>query len=587
MSTTTALDLNAIAAQVANATGKAVTRTATRPPRITDLAQWTEAADTALDDPEVADWLANHPGIPASALPATITLTSAQRAAILATLDNPQVVLGMKPGLGKTVTALAALACRPDVRRIAIVCPLNLIGHWTAEIGRYYPHLTVATFEGRAWSPKRPETDLLRPEVQAADVLLVRESIVAARAEHVVEHWSFDALVVDESQMFKTRGANRSQGVKLLATHLTDEWKNAGDPDALMPPVLALTGTVIDNTPVDLYHQLVIAGGDTRYARQLSGAGDYSGFVSSLFFTDTVNTPHGNIVKARSAKDPIGMHHDLISSCYVAPERRYQVQKSWNTFDLEIADGWTTYNRIEKEFVDWLHDTFDATDAVDAARISSALRAEALVKLGLLRQHAALVKADRLAELVAGIVTPARPVVVFGHHRKAVAKVRTSLATHKVEGGEDEYGDLIQRPIEAAMFGGTTGDKAAAIDDFLGGDADVFLANIDAAGVGLNLNLRHDGTPVRDLIFLQIPFSPGKLEQASDRIYRVNSPEDVTIHVPLATRPGGKVTVEHRISDALARKAQEADIIATGKGTEVRMTGGDESVLTDVMRSFY
>ena len=55
-------------------------------------------------------------------------------------------------------------------------------------------------------------------------------------------------------------------------------------------------------------------------------------------------------------------------------------------------------------------------------------------------------------------------------------------------------------------------------------DVKVFIGNIIAAGVGLNLTVSHR------MIFNNIDFVPGNCRQMEDRIYRIGQKHDVDIY---------------------------------------------------------
>ena len=95
--------------------------------------------------------------------------------------------------------------------------------------------------------------------------------------------------------------------------------------------------------------------------------------------------------------------------------------------------------------------------------------------------------------------------------------------------------------------------RQEAVEKFQNGEAQIFLGNPQAGGIGLNL------TAATVMIFYSSDFSLDTREQAEARFYRIGSDKPVTI-VDLVA-PG---TVDTRIAEALQSKAQTAKEVLDG-----------------------
>lgn len=529
--------------------------------KIADEAAKAEAADQALLAEFRSHSDATQPteGFSLPVAPAGITLYGYQEAAVETILKFRSVILGFAPGMGKTPTALTAIAAlaAEGKRSIVVVPPSLRVDPWKREAARFFPNLRVEMVEGTK-----------KADLPDADLLIVPDSVVAARltdSEEYVNHrgtkkvrqilsaevreWAPDALFVDEAQRHKNRDAKRAKATLAVAE---DILVRGGK-------VVELTGTLSVNNPAEVFMPIRIAG----VAKALSGTEEWSDFLTRWCVTETVWTGRENVlVPAKEQPQHLmeELHERLRQIVYVRVERDEVLDmpdKVWATRALHLNGSLARYRRMEKDFINWIAETKGDKAALRAAK------AEAITKLQALWHEAALAKAKAAAEYVAALVQQDEQVVVMGWHKDAIAALNEALADTEVHG---------RKVTTVQVVGGMSAEaKAEAQDTFRSGKADVLIGNITAAGTGLNLdNAAH-------LVFFQLPWSPGDLVQASDRIYRVTQRRDCTIHVVNALD-----TVDERMLDVLVNKAEVVDRINTGKAGETIDTESvQEAVLSE------
>ncbi len=128
---------------------------------------------------------------------------------------NPESGLFLDMGLGKTVsteTALADLLADCEVRRVLVVGPLRVVqGVWQQEAQKWehLRHLTFKLIEGNEEQRLRcmqSKADIHLINVENFRWLLYSLKSVSRRKDFV---WPYDALVIDESSMFKSAKAKR------------------------------------------------------------------------------------------------------------------------------------------------------------------------------------------------------------------------------------------------------------------------------------------------------------------------------------------------------------------------------------------
>ena len=504
---------------------------------------------------------------PQAIVPATKVPYSYQWAAVESLLLFSRAILGFEPGMGKTLIAQTVVAnLVAQGRKVLVVVPPSLrVDPWEREFAAEFPQLRVRIVEGRKVDDRTAEKLLATSFDPDADVTIIGDATLADRTDDIIE-WGASALVVDEAHRFKSPVAKRSKALQ----QLVDDAETAHRvlPEEHPAPFVAmLTGTLAMNRPDEVYQPARITGKSTVNA--ISGADSYSNFVRRWCEQNEFRVNGRKIFQTVGCKDPEGLHEKLRETCYLRTAREDVLdmpEKVWAVHGLTLEDSvLRTYRRIETEFLSWIAEQMGADAAERAAK------GEAIVKLQKLWAEAASAKAKAAAEYVADLVEQGEQVVVMGHHRDAIEKFHDELRTHKVRDG------IRNRPIRAVEVVGGMGDKAKieARDAFQAGKAEVLIGNIEAAGVGMDLDAAHH------LVFIQLPWAPGSMVQAGDRIYRPASggTDPRTIHVLNALD-----TVDERMYLQLQAKAAVTDRLNGGEvGISIRQ---DLTVTGEVLASY-
>ncbi len=185
--------------------------------------------------------------------------------------------LFMDPGLGKTITALTAIAdlkAAGRVRRVLVVGPPRVIATvWAreADLWEHTAHLRVLALTGTAEQRRQA----LVTGLATADVVCVSYGLLSW-LHRTVKRETWDWVVIEESSLIKNHETKRWKGVAFTA--LTAKRRTL------------LTGTPTPRSLADLWAQVTVADLGRRFGRS------HHAFLARYF----VQTPNGWTLKPDS-----------------------------------------------------------------------------------------------------------------------------------------------------------------------------------------------------------------------------------------------------------------------------------------------
>ena len=168
-------------------------------------------------------------------------------------LDHPAAGLFLKPGMGKTVTALTAadylLYDRFDVSRVLVIAPLRVAEDtWTRESAKWdhLQRLRVSRVLGTA-NERRAALAV------EADVYCINRENVPWLVKLYGQTWPFDLVIVDESSSFRNPSAQRFKALRKVRPLIKYIWE--------------LTGTPRPRSLLDLWAQIYLLDRGERLGR--------------------------------------------------------------------------------------------------------------------------------------------------------------------------------------------------------------------------------------------------------------------------------------------------------------------------------
>lgn len=426
-----------------------------------------------------------------------------------------RALLADEMGLGKTLQALyyayKVTKCRP----VIVVCPASVKLNWEREAA-HHVGMASEVLEGR----KVPR---LKPLVRTPIIILNYE-ILAAWLPYLLA-LNPQMVVIDEAHYIKNRNSKRYKAVKKLCEHVTR--------------VIALSGTPLTNQPAELWPVLSIIRPDL-----------FKSFFKFVFkWCKPKKLPWGWVYSG--ARDLDILHAKLKRTCMIRRLKRDVLKdlppKVRKVIPMQLSDR-REYDEATNDFLGWL-----SKQSLEKAR--KAKKAEALIRIGYLLRLCAKLKVELIYDWIDNFLeTSDGKLVVMTMHRRMIELL------------EERYGKLAVR-VDGTVKGD---DRQRAVDSFQHSPkVRLFLGNIRAAGIGITL------TAADTCVFTDLPWTPGDLVQAEDRIHRIGQKGTAFIYYLVAVN-----TIEEKLCKLLREKQSILEEVLDGKGR-----GDDLNIFNELLRT--
>lgn len=394
------------------------------------------------------------------------------------------VLLADDMGLGKTIQAIGAINCL-NPESVLVVCPASLKLNWRDELKR--------------WLVNQYDVTVLMPRSyftrQSGGIWIINYDILQRFDGLYDEPW--DMVILDEAHYCKSNKSLRFKCVRRLkAKHR-----------------LALTGTPFPNKPIEIQSVLGwlrpdLFGNRMRFAMRYCDAHqDHFGWkMDGATNREELNALLRTEVMVRRLKK------DVLTE--LPPKIRQVIELPCDGLEDVLAGEWDAYNRQEEV-------THRLKVALQLAKTSehdheyknavAGLRdglAAAFQEMALMRLKVAKAKVPFILAHMEDIITHDHPVLCFAHHKEVVKSIVDGLMGH--------------RPVFI------TGDTPIVrrhehVNTFQSGGSDLFVGNMQAAGVGLTL------TRSSHVVFAEIDWVPATMSQAEDRAHRIGQRDSVLV----------------------------------------------------------
>jgi len=303
--------------------------------------------------------------------------------------------------------------------------------------------------------------------------------------------------------------------------------------------VIALSGTPIVNKPIEAYNALRLIRPEV--------------FSSSQYYIQRYCDPkwNGFGLDTSGASHTQELHELLTGTVMIRRLKRDvlpQLPPKVRSFVPVQLHNREDYRLAEEDFIGFLRETKGA----EAARRAS--NAEALAKIEALKQLSVQGKLAESIDWISDFLENGEKLVVFAVHKFVIEALM------------QKFGKIAVK-IDGSV---SLSERNKAVEAFQGNDKiRLFVGNIKAAGVGLTL------TASSNVVFLELPWTPGDLSQAEDRCHRIGQKDSVNIYFLLAPD-----TIEERLAHILDSKRKVLDAVLDGEIT------AQESLLTELIKGY-
>jgi SWI/SNF-related matrix-associated actin-dependent regulator 1 of chromatin subfamily A len=435
-------------------------------------------------------------------------------------------IIADEMGLGKTVEAIGVINATPDpgTLNVLIICPAGLRLNWQEEI--------------EAWL-------VIRCAVTVVSYHVADKIAKAIGQTYEPKDRKIDILIVDEAHYVKNPDSQRSQNVERIALHAKR--------------VLLLTGTPMENRPIELWQLLKIAcpekwdanprieksyviSPEKRKSHPGEGPGFWA-FAERYCALKKVQYAYGKSGAVRSTFDFSGSSNEielaarLRNTCMVRrlkrdvlpelpPKRRQLIVLESDANDADMFP-----NLDDDSYFDVLAKL--TTDKV------------AFTEWSTRRHQQALQKVDACIRFIGDALDGSAKLIVFAHHTDVIEKLKAGIDCEYE--GEHDY--------SVSITGSTPMDaRQAAVDAFQSDPlCRVIIGSIGAMGVGWTL------TAGEHVVFCELDPVPGRLTQAEDRAHRIGQKNSVLVQQLVAN---GSLCA--RMARIVARKQEVLTAVLDG-----------------------
>lgn len=417
--------------------------------------------------------------------------------------DRKFSILADEPGLGKTIMSAGVMNLN-NPKRTIVVCPAVVKINWRIELNNWLvkPH-AIQIVEGRKCK--------IDPDAQ---VYIVNYDLLSA--EYILMQFNqlggIDLLIIDECHYLKSSKALRTKAILQKRTDLPDMLGLVH----ISKQTMALSGTPIVNRPVEFWPLLGTCAKEVlrpyddwlSFIRRYCGArkGGFGWITTGATHMDDLNKRLRANCMIRRRKEDVLTELPALDWKFVSLPQTAEIKKLISK-ELHLGAEMLKGSQEAADFAEWQ----STLPKIKLDKLAVDPEKPIVAQLAELRQQMTLAKMPNCIEYILELLSGVDKLVIFAVHKEVVRILAEHLA---------EFKPLI-------ITGDThQNDRQKAVDLFQSNPAHrVFIGNIQAAGVGITL------TAANHVVFVEVGWTPGELEQAADRCHRFGQKNAVTAHV--------------------------------------------------------
>ena len=433
-------------------------------------------------------------------------------------------LLLLEMGLGKSITIASTIVKHEELNHInnvlVIVCVSGLKYTWKTEFKKHF-NMDVKVLGDRLnrkgyYEVKKNEDKLYDLKHLDKDNYIYITNIESLRDKKILEELKklfkkgiFDCLVVDECHKVKSSGS--IQGKALLSLSKYTKY------------MYELTGTIITNSPIDLYVPLkcmqVEESNFNSFKNHYCTMGGFGGY-------QIVGYKHMDELQSK------------LLSCSVRLRKEDVLDLPDKVYIDEYVDMGTKqrklYEDVKKAIVDDIDNVMLSVNPLSQLIRLRQASTDTSILSTTVKESA---KYDRALELIKDIVDENKSVVVFSELATVINNFYKILPYKKV-----------------AKVTGSTKDREQQINMFMNDDDCHIILGTEALQTGYTL------TKANTVIFLDEPWTAAQKNQAIDRLHRLTQKDSVNIITLMC-----KNSIDEYIHSLISRKAVVSDALIDNK----------------------
>lgn len=440
-------------------------------------------------------------------------------------LQNRKWLLGDEQGLGKTKQVIDIAVAKKlayGYKHCLIICGVNgLKWNWRNEIATHSDErawilgqrakngkITIGSNESKLSDLRA--LDKISEYFIITNVESLRNAQITSEIVRLCKDGSIGMVAADE--VHKMKNPSSQQGKAFLKIQADT--------------MIAMTGTPLMNTPLDLYIIMKWLGFEKHsfyaFKNHYCEMGGYGGYqIVGYKNMDELQESLNSIMLRRLKEDVLDL-----------PEK---------TYVDEYVDMTPKQKQIYFEVTNEIRANIDQIKMANNPLAELIRMRQATGYTGILSstiQESA--KLDRMEEIVEDARENGKQIVIFSNWTQMT----------------DAIYERLHKKYALSVITGETKDELRQhnVKEFQEGRSKVIIGTIGAMGTGLTLTA---GTVE---IFMDEPWNRANKEQAEDRCHRVGTTENVTIYTLMC-----KDTIDERIHDIVMKKGEMSDAIVDGK----------------------
>lgn len=459
-----------------------------------------KASETLKAKHAELDTIRNRPEMYTGKLP----LYDFQRVGAMFMRASDGTLLADVPGLGKTIQTIAAL--ETETGPFLVLCPSSLKYGWQAEIKKWEPNASVRVVEGK---PNDREYIWKYAAIGKIKYIIANYELLV-RDLPLMQGVPWRAIVCDEATRISNPKAKSVKALKQVR--------------ALKR--IALTGTPVSNTPVDLWSIVdwirpgylgTFPQFQDKYVLQ-----DWFGGVAGYINLDDLSSKIAPLMLRRTKEE---VFKDF------PPKTIEKV-----VFDLSV-DERRIYEGVRKLLLDEIEKYLTEIDTrtlpiipVKMLRLKQATGHCALLGGGEENQVPSS-KLAALQDLIEPIVASGEKAIIFTQFSTMAKIIQSELDKHGFGTPSLIYGDVSSQ------------DRQKIVEEFNSDPNKRVLVMTEAGAYGLNIQA------ASYVIHYDAPWSVAKLMQREDRAHRIGQTKPVTVYNLIA-----KDTIDEYVAEVLHKK---------------------------------